>query len=83
MPAQDREGLVAHVGEAVVEREPDGALGQRAGIEQLDRGHEVEDAIALGREVIHLLAEASRRDGERIGVVRDPVIEQDAQPVGT
>ena len=73
--------VLGHVGEAVVEGEADRPRRQLTGLEQPERLDQVDDAVALRGEVLHLLAEAARREGESVVVVvGDAVVQEDPQP---
>src|SRR5262245_36825768 len=72
--------VLADITEAVVEIERDDGLRGDAPLEQPHRGREVDDLVPLAGEQLHLLAETARRDGQRVVVVRDPVVEEDPQP---
>ena len=79
VPGEHGKRLLGHVEIAVVEAERDRSRRRLAGVEQARRGDDVEDAVTLRGEVVHLLAERARPDGELVAVVRDPVVEEDPQ----
>ena len=52
-----------------------------ARVEQLDRGQDVDDAVSLGGEVVHLLGEGGGRDGELVAIFGNAVVEKDRSPL--
>src|SRR5205823_6600576 len=76
---QDGQRLVGHVAKAVVEAKANGGLHERMGAKQVHGLDDVEDAIAALGQQLHLLAKALRRDRKLVPVVRDPVVEEQAQ----
>ena len=71
--------MLGDVAIAVVEAERDDAVEPVAGGEQPGRLDHVDDPVALGAEQVHLRREAPRRDRERVRIVADAVIEEDAE----
>ena len=59
--------------------QPDGALRQLAGVQQLGDLDDVERPIPVRGEVVHLLAKTLRSHGELVPRVRDPVVEENPQ----
>ena len=78
---EHRERVLGVVQVAVVEAQCNRPLHRFSRFEQLRRRHHVDDAVALGIEVRHLLAEAARPDGQLVRLVGDAVVEEDAKPV--
>ena len=77
---QKRLRLLGHVDEPVVEAETDRPAARSLLVEQLRGLDDVDDAVGLGGEVVHLPPEVARADGELVAVVGDPV-EENAQSV--
>ncbi len=73
--------LLGHVDESVVEAEADRPVARNSLVEQLRGLDDVDDAVGLGGEVVHLPPEVARADGQLVAVVGDPVVEEDAQAV--
>jgi hypothetical protein len=73
--------VLGDVAAAVVEAQSNRALGQLARCEQGPDLADVEDHVALGCEIRHLLAKAPDRNCEVVAVVCDAVVEQDSQTV--
>ena len=75
--AHHGQGVLEDVAIAVVERERDRRLAwlERHVVDLV----EVDHALPAGRERVHLAAERIRRDGERIAIVGDAVVVEDAQ----
>ena len=77
---EDRKRVIGDVEVAVVEAESHRPGERRARVEEVDRGEDVDDAVRLGGEVVHLLRESFRRHGQLVAVVGDPVVEEDPEP---
>ena len=76
---EERQRLLGDVEEPVVEAESDRARQRPALVEQLGGVDHVDDAVGLGREVVHLSPEVAWADRQLVAVVGDPVVEEDPQ----
>ena len=72
--------MIGDVEVAVVEAESHRPGERLARVEEVDRGEDVDDAVRLGGEVVHLLGERFRRHGQLVAVVGDAVVEEDPEP---
>ena len=71
--------MLPDVEEAVVERQGNGSRERLARVEEVDRGQDVDDPVRLRGQVVHLLGERTGRNGERVPIVGDAVVEEDPQ----
>ncbi len=76
---QQRLRLLGHVDEPVVEAEADRPAARNSLVDQLRGLDDVDDAVGLGGEIVHLPPKVARADGELVAVVGDPVVEEDPQ----
>ena len=76
MLGEHRQCVLGDVSAAVVEGQPNRALGHASGPEQGADLRDVEHRVALGCEVLHLLAEAPRGNGELVAIVCNTVVEE-------
>ena len=80
MALEHRQGVLGHVAVAVVEAESDEPVDRLAAPQGVHGRHHVERAVAVRVQRSHLLVEPCRRDGERVAIVGDAVVEEDPQP---
>ncbi len=71
--------IVEDVPESVVERERDGSRLELPRVKQIEGGHGIQGADATARQVLHLGPELRGTERQRVGIVADPVVEEDAQ----
>jgi hypothetical protein len=73
---EDRKRVLRDVEIAVVEAEPDDVARHRSAGQEPSYLYNVDDAVSIVSEEVHLAPEAARRNCELVVVIRDPVVEE-------
>ena len=80
VPREHGKRVLGHVPATVVEAQSDGPVRDQPSGEKRTEFRDVDDAIALRGEKVHLFAEPPNWHGELVVVVGDPVVEEQTKP---